>query len=120
MEAAELRVFQELEARLTIYNATKVWIFRLYDVAAMEPVFAEQQRKIDKIRMWAEALPKEEKTRAHYLHWLKYYYQSGLDEAREEMRTQCQRRQAEKSRAALERVQREATGMGPIPTPQDI
>ena len=117
-DAIKLLVYRELERHLSTYNGVNVWLSHNYDPSVWEPRFAEQQRKIDEIRKWAEQLPDEQKVvRKHYLDWLKNYYQSGLDDARSELQTQSQKREMEQSRADSERLHREASALAPIPKP---
>jgi len=118
MEAAELLVYRELESRLDTYNAIVVWVSHNYDPESWEPRFVEQQRKIDEIRKWAVELPDEHKeVRKHYLHWLEYYYQMGLDDAKNELHTQRQKREMERSREDSERLYRESSSITSIPKP---
>lgn len=118
MDAEEIMVFDALKSHpLEHYTALSIWLSHNYDSSYWEPILAKAQSDVDIIRKWAEALPKG-KIRSHYLEWLRYYYQYGLDDARKELREQNTRKQHDASREKYHATQNAiAEYRGEIPKP---
>lgn len=92
-DAVHMAVYCALNQRLLRqYNDGYVWLSGNYDPNYWKPVFDKAQSEIDAVRSWAKTLEDVE-IRDHYIEWLTYYYQYGLDDAREEIRTQKKRRE---------------------------
>lgn len=79
-----------------ISNHLDVWISNDYSDAHWQPIFSEQQSKLDSLKTWAESLP-DRCAKNSYLHWIEYY-QVKLDGAKSELRTHSD----EKEMAAYE------------------
>jgi hypothetical protein len=108
-------VYSKLQQKLRHYSDVSVWIGG-YSIT--EADLDEQQARIDSIRAWAQSLPPGP-TRAEYLHWLTYYYEWGLNDARRELKTHATEKSQEQFRRELreERESRMAILAKGIPTP---
>jgi len=80
-------------------NYLTVWLSHNYDSSYWNPEFDRRQSNIDRTRKWADTLH-DRCTRNAYIGWLNYY-QHELNSAREELKTQSQKKEMdeyEKSR----------------------
>lgn len=74
-------------------NYLTVWLNHSYDSEYWNPIFDRWQNKIDHTRKWAKSID-DRCTRNSYLGWLDYY-QHELNSARNELRTQAERKEME-------------------------
>jgi len=84
-EQIDTKIYRILNSRLRHISDLDVWISHNYDSSHWNLVFDREQKKIDEIRAWARTLPYGPERRS-YLHWLDYYFEWGLNEARKELK----------------------------------
>lgn len=98
-EGVHILVLDEMQKSVgESLNAVDVWMSS-YDPEVWNPKFAEEQRRIDKMRQWKDTLV-DECLKAQYEDWL-WYYQYELNEARSELRDQSHRKQSDDYQARM-------------------
>jgi hypothetical protein len=102
-------VLNKLYDKVPHINGTSVW-FSNYDPVEWNQRFKEAKERIDELRKWSSKLS-DRCVSAAYGHWLDFY-QRGLDEAREELRTQRRRKESvdydKRERARREAARKQA------------
>jgi hypothetical protein len=115
-EVVSTMVMRTLNQRIEHTGSLDVWLSNNYDPAYWEPRLQKIEDEIAKVRTWAKTLPYGA-VRSEYLQWLTYYYESGLNDARKELRTKETKREQDEFHAKNDRHFEAVNNAGPIPTP---
>lgn len=121
-EALNVLVMRKVMDHLGSFRITELTVWLNNDYGEPTRILIENsQKRIDKLRQWAEAL-KERPVRRAYLGWIDHY-QRALNEAKDELRTQNKRRkheEASKARDAKSKRVHEYAETHSIPEPERI